>query len=249
MPEPRPAPMLIRQAAPLLALAVCAGGVFGFVELMEVLEGDGRRFDEAVLLALRNPADPADPIGPRWLELAVRDITALGGIPVLGLLSLLALGWLVLRRRWRSVVLLFLALPGGLLVNTLLKRGFDRPRPGLVAHLVEVGTSSFPSGHAMLSAIGFLTLGALMAGGAERRRERGYILGAAIGLTLLVGASRVYLGVHWPSDVIAGYIMGTVWLAASMMAFTERRWSGARNDNAAESPEASQMERGGVSRG
>ena len=166
MPEPRPAPMLIRQTAPLLALAVCAGGVFGFIELMEVLEGDGRRFDEAVLLALRNPADPADPIGPRWLELAVRDITALGGIPVLGLLSLLALGWLVLRRRWRSVVLLFLALPGGLLVNTLLKRGFDRPRPGLVAHLVEVGTSSFPSGHAMLSAIGFLTLGALMAGGA-----------------------------------------------------------------------------------
>ncbi len=211
MPEPRPAPMLIGQAAPLLALAVCAGGVFGFVELMEVLEGDGRRFDEAVLLALRNPADPADPIGPRWLELAVRDITALGGIPVLGLLSMLALGWLVLRRRWRSVVLLFLALPGGLLVNTLLKRGFDRPRPGLVAHLVEVGTSSFPSGHAMLSAIGFLTLGALMAGGAERRRERGYILGAAIGLTLLVGASRVYLGVHWPSDVLAGWCLGAAW--------------------------------------
>lgn len=209
--EPRPLPLRPRHLAPLLALAVCAGGLFGFLEVMEVLEGDGRHIDEAVLLALRNPADPADPLGPPWLELTMRDITALGGIPVLGLLSLLALGWLVLRRRWRSVTLLLLALPGGLLVNTLLKRGFDRPRPSLVAHLVEVGTSSFPSGHAMLSAIGFLTLGVLLAGGAERRRERGYILAAAVALTLVVGASRVYLGVHWPSDVLAGWCLGAAW--------------------------------------
>ena len=209
--EPRPLPLRTRHLAPLLALAVCAGGLFGFLEVMEVLEGDGRHVDEAVLLALRNPADPADPLGPAWLELTMRDITALGGIPVLGLLSLLALGWLVLRRRWRSVTLLLLALPGGLLVNTLLKRGFDRPRPSLVAHLVEVETSSFPSGHAMLSAIGFLTLGALLAGGAERRRERGYILAAAVVLTLAVGGSRVYLGVHWPSDVLAGWCLGAAW--------------------------------------
>jgi undecaprenyl-diphosphatase len=209
--EPRPPPLRPRQLAPLLALAVCAGGLFGFLELMEVLKGDGRQVDEAVLLALRNPADPADPLGPPWLELTLRDITALGGIPVLGLLSLLALGWLVLRRRWRSVALLLLALPGGLLLNTLLKQGFNRPRPSLVAHLVEVETSSFPSGHAMLSAIGFLTLGALLAGGAERRRERGYILGAAVVLTLMVGSSRVYLGVHWPSDVLAGWCLGAAW--------------------------------------
>ena len=209
--EPRPLPLRPRHLALLLALAVCAGGLFRFLEEMEVLEGDGRHIDEAVLLALRNPADPADPLGPPWLELTMRDITALGGIPVLGLLSLLALGWLVLRRRWRSVTLLLLALPGGLLMNMLLKRGFDRPRPSLVAHLVEVETSSFPSGHAMLSAIGFLTLGALLAGGAERRRERGYILAAAVVLTLAVGGSRVYLGVHWPSDVLAGWCLGAAW--------------------------------------
>ncbi|WP_052215022.1 phosphatase PAP2 family protein [Belnapia sp. F-4-1] len=209
--EPRPLPLRLGQMVPLLALAVCAGGLFGFLELMEVLEGEGRHIDEAVLLALRNPADPADPLGPPWLELTMRDLTALGGIPVLGLLSLVALGWLVLRRRWRSVTLMLLALPGGLLLNTLLKHGFDRPRPSLVAHLVEVETSSFPSGHAMLSAVGFLTLGALLAGGAERRRERGYILAAAVLLTLVVGGSRVYLGVHWPSDVLAGWCLGAAW--------------------------------------
>ncbi len=141
----------------------------------------------------------------------MRDVTALGGIPVLTLLALLSLGWLILRHRWRSVTLLVLALPGGLLLNTLLKRGFDRPRPGLVAHLAEVDTSSFPSGHAMLSAIGFLTLGVLLASGAERRRERAYILGAAVALTLLIGSSRVYLGVHWPSDVLAGWCLGAAW--------------------------------------
>lgn len=209
--EPRPLPLRTGHLAPLLALAICAGGLFGFLELMEVVQGEGRHFDEAVLLALRNPADPADPLGPPWLELTMRDITALGGIPVLGLLSLLALGWLVLRQRWRSVTLMLLALPGALLLNTLLKQSFDRPRPSLVAHLVEVETSSFPSGHAMLSAVGFLTLGVLLAGGADRRRERGYILGAAVALTLLIGCSRVYLGVHWPSDVLAGWCLGAAW--------------------------------------
>ena len=206
--------LAIGQAVPLLALAVCAGGLWGFAELVEGLNGGGHRFDEAVLLALRQPGAPAEPIGPPWLALTMRDLTALGGIPVLGLFSLLAFGYLVLARQWRAVLLLLLSLPGGLLLNTLLKRGFDRPRPELVAHLVDVQTTSFPSGHAMLSAIGFLTLGALLAGAARRRRFQGYILGVAVLLTLLVGSSRVYLGVHWPSDVLAGWCLGAAWAMA-----------------------------------
>ncbi len=199
------------QAVPLLALAVCAGGLLGFILMVEGLEGDGHRFDQAVLLALRQPGTPAEPIGPAWLALTMRDITALGGIPVLSLFGLLALGYLMLARQWRAVWLLVVSLPGGLLLNTLLKRGFDRPRPELVAHLVEVHTNSFPSGHAMLSAIGFLTLGALLAGATQRRQQQGYILGVAVLLTLLVGASRVYLGVHWPTDVLAGWSLGAAW--------------------------------------
>jgi undecaprenyl-diphosphatase len=199
------------QAVPLLALAVCAGGLLGFILLVEALEGDSHRFDRALLVALRRPDAPAEPIGPLWLRLTMRDITALGGIPVLSLFGLLVLGYLLMARQWRAVLLLLVSLPGGMALNSLLKHSFGRPRPELVAHLIEVQTASFPSGHAMLSAISFLTLGALLAGTTERRPYQGYILGVAVLLTLLVGSSRVYLGVHWPTDVLAGWCLGAAW--------------------------------------
>jgi undecaprenyl-diphosphatase len=200
------------QAVPLLALAVFAAGLLGFGLLVDaVSEGEGHRFDETVLLALRQPGNPGEPIGPAWLALTMADITALGGIPVLGIFGLIALGYLLLARQGRAALLLLVSLPGGLVLNTLLKRGFDRPRPELVAHMVEVHTTSFPSGHAMLSAIGYLTLGTLLAGAATGRRQQSYILGVAVALTLLIGASRVYLGVHWPTDVLAGWCLGAAW--------------------------------------
>ncbi|WP_149539426.1 phosphatase PAP2 family protein [Siccirubricoccus phaeus] len=197
------------QASVLAALAVCAGGLLGFLLLAEWAQGEPRSFDTALLLALRRP--DGQPIGPSWLLATMRDLTALGGMAVLSLAGLLALGALLLRRAWRAAWLLLLALPGGMLLNTLLKQGFDRPRPELVDRLTEVQTASFPSGHAMLSAIGYLTLGALLAGATRRRRERSYILGAAVTVTLLVGGSRVFLGVHWPSDVLAGWCLGAAW--------------------------------------
>ena len=208
---PRLRRLLAGQAAPLLALAVCAAGLLGFALLADLLEDGEHRFDEAVLLALRQPGDAAQPIGPAWLGLVMRDMTALGGIPVLGLFALVALGYLVLARQGRAALLLLVSLPGGLLLNTLLKHSFDRPRPALVAHLVDVQTLSFPSGHAMLSAVGYLTLGALLAGAAAQRRQQGYIMGVAVLLTLLIGGSRVYLGVHWPTDVLAGWCLGAAW--------------------------------------
>ena len=206
----------------MAALAVVAGGLLGFAGLMQLVEGGSHRFDETVMLALRQPGAPERPIGPAWLTLAAREITALGSIPVLGLLGLVALGYLLLDRRWRAVLLLCISLPGGLLLNTLLKEGFDRPRPDLVARLVEVQTASFPSGHAMLSAIGYLTLGVLLAAGAKRRRHRTYILTVAVLLTLAIGASRVWLGVHWPTDVLAGWCLGAAWAMGCWLVL--RRW-------------------------
>ena len=203
--------LLAGQAAPLLALAVCAAGLLGFALLADLLEDGEHRFDETVLMALRQPGDAAQPIGPAWLGLVMRDMTALGGIPVLGLFALIAFGYLLLARQGKAALLLLVSLPGGLLLNTLLKQGFDRPRPALVAHLVDVQTLSFPSGHAMLSAVGYLTLGALLAGAATQRRQQGYILGVAVLLTLVIGGSRVYLGVHWPTDVLAGWCLGAAW--------------------------------------
>ncbi|MDN3566606.1 phosphatase PAP2 family protein [Paeniroseomonas aquatica] len=212
------------QAVPLLALAVCAAGLLGFALLADMLEDGEHRFDEALMLALRQPGDAAQPIGPPWLALAMRDLTALGGIPVLGLLSLVALGYLLLARQGRAALLLLVSLPGGLLLNTLLKQGFDRPRPALVAHLVDVQTLSFPSGHAMLSAVGYLTLGALLAGAAAQRRQQGYIMGAAVLLVLLIGASRVYLGVHWPTDVLAGWCLGAAWAMGCWLVLQVSGW-------------------------
>ncbi len=184
-----------------------------FIEITdEVTEGEGevRWLDEGLLLALRT-ADPADPIGPRWFELAVADITSLGGFAVLALITLLAVGYLGVLRKWIEAATLLVATMGGTAISEGLKTEIGRARPDLVAHIVETTSMSFPSGHAMLSAVTYLSIGALLAHTQASARLRGYILGAAILVTLLIGASRVYLGVHWPTDVLAGWCLGAAW--------------------------------------
>ncbi len=196
----------------LALLLLVAGSLLAFAELAgEVAEGDTRAFDEGLLLALRDPADTAEPIGPAWVEAAFRDITALGGRSVLTAVTLAALGYLLLAGRRTTAALVAFAVLGGTLLSTLLKAGFARPRPDLVAHLVEVSSQSFPSGHAMMSTVTWLTLGTLLATAQPTRRLKAYVLGTGIAIALLVGVSRVYLGVHWPTDVLAGWCIGTAW--------------------------------------
>jgi undecaprenyl-diphosphatase len=196
---------------PIAILFGIALPLWAFSEIAEeVGEGDARWFDESVLLALRT-SDPADPIGPRWFELSVMDVTALGGFGVLALVTLLAIGFLLALKRWPDALLLLVATLGGTAISEGLKMGFNRPRPDLVAHIVDATSMSFPSGHAMLSAVTYLTLGALIARTQERLSMRRGILAAAILLTVLIGASRVYLGVHWPTDVLAGWCLGAAW--------------------------------------
>jgi undecaprenyl-diphosphatase len=183
----------------LLALAGIAGGILIFAEIADQVEDGGtKKLDRAVLLSMRNPDLTAR--GPRFVQEAARDITALGGVTVL---SLLTIG-----------VCIFLALASvssGLLMSTLLKHIFNRPRPDLVPYAVYVATPSFPSGHSMLSAVTYLCLGALLARSQKRRVLKAWFMLSAILITLLVGVSRVYLGVHWPSDVVAGWTAGAVW--------------------------------------
>lgn len=201
-----------REAAPLLALLLASGLVLGFVEIADELgEDEVHAVDEAILLALREPGDPADPLGPEWVEEVGRDLTALGSMGVLALVSLAVVGYLLIDRKRRAALLVLLAVGGGAALSLLLKRGFDRPRPDLVPHEAEVFTASFPSSHAMLAAVAYLTLGALLARVHGGRAAKAYLLLLAALVAFLVGASRVYLGVHWPTDVLAGWAGGAAW--------------------------------------
>jgi len=209
-----------REIVPIAIFLGIALPLLAFIEIAdEVGEGEARWFDESLLLALLT-SDPADPIGPRWFETAIMDITALGGFAVLALVTLLAVGYLLAINRWGGALMLLAATLGGTAISEGLKMGFNRPRPDLVAHVVETTSMSFPSGHAMLSAVTYLTIGALIAHTQESRQLRGYVLGAAILLTLLIGASRVYLGVHWPTDVLAGWCLGAAWALVCWTAVT-----------------------------
>jgi undecaprenyl-diphosphatase len=202
----------LNEAGPLLSLCLVSMFAWGFVQLAgEVSEGDTTKLDRAILLALRNPNDLSDPIGPIWFEEAARDITGLGGHAILGLVSLAAVVYLLLARKRGAALLVVASVGGGMLLSSLLKLGFERPRPDLVPHGMRVYTASFPSGHAMLSAVTYLTLGALLARVEEDRRIKAFLLGLAIALTLLIGMSRIYLGVHWPSDVLGGWCGGAAW--------------------------------------
>ena len=201
-----------------ISLVLLSLGLFGFFKLTEeVVEGDTRGFDQSVLLWFRNKADLSDPIGPQWLEVVMRDITALGGLLILGLLTIAACGYLWLTQRHKLALFVAVSIPAGSLLNTLLKEYFTRPRPDIVPHGTGAALSSFPSGHAMMSAIVFLTLGALLSLSTENTRIKIYILFWSVFLTVIVGISRVYLGVHWPTDIIAGWIAGGTWAVLCLL--------------------------------
>lgn len=193
-------------------MAAFAVAIWAFIEVTdEVIEGESHATDSEVLLALRSADDLSDPIGPPWVEELGRDFTALGGVGVLTLLTLSVAGYLWLVGKVRAMLLVLGAVGSGLLVSTLLKESFDRMRPDLVPHESLVYTASFPSGHSMMAAITYLTLAALLARVQPNRATKVYFLFLALIITVGVGVSRVYLGVHWPSDVLAGWAVGASW--------------------------------------
>ena len=196
----------------LITMASIAGGLFVLQRLTsEVLEGETLRFDETILLALRRPGELGVPIGPGWLTHAVGDITSLGGITVLSLMTVLVTVYLLLDRRWPIAIFVFSSVLTGWLVSTTLKILVARPRPDIVPHLVEVSDLSFPSGHAMVSAVTYLTLGALLARTQRYRSTRIFVMAAGVFLAVIIGLSRIYLGVHYPTDVFAGWCAGALW--------------------------------------
>ena len=198
----------------LIGFLLAAVLAFLFLKIAsEVAEGDTLALDRSLLLSLRDPVDQSRPAGPAWLTNAMVDVTAIGGVNILTLLTVIVTGYLLAARKAATALFVIIAIAGGSALSVALKAVYVRPRPDVVVHFVQVDTTSFPSGHATNSAIVFLTLGTLLASTRRDRRTSIYLIAAAIMLTLLVGVSRVYLGVHWPSDVVAGWCIGAAWAA------------------------------------
>jgi undecaprenyl-diphosphatase len=204
----------------LLVASFAGIGAFALIVVLKyagALEG----LDTSLLTALRAD-DPSVPIGPGWFEQAVAQFTALGGYTVMGVVVFVAAGGFVVAGRARIAPILPVAFGSAILIENLLKTVFARPRPDIVGHLVETHTMSFPSGHAMVGAVVWLTLGAIIAHVSYRKTLGRYAFGVAVAMTLLLGASRLYLGVHWPSDVLAGWSLGIAWAASVLLVFRLR---------------------------
>ena len=194
------------------AIFIFAAASFTFLKLAsEMREGETHSADQAILLALRDPSDLSNPIGPRWLETMCRDLTSLGSPTVVALIAIAAVSYLWIDGKRAAALFVTVSIAGGALLVSLLKFGFARPRPELVSHLVDVNSFSFPSGHATMAAVTYLTLGALLARVQQQRSMKLYLLAVASTLVFIVGVTRVYLGVHWPTDVLAGWCLGTAW--------------------------------------
>lgn len=215
------------EAAAAGAVLLSCLGLLTFLEVADEIGEEEDRFDWAILRALRVDGDPAVPVGPGWLHRAAAELTGFGDTWVLGALVVLVVGFLLMRRKPGQALILTLAVVGGTLLSESLKGFFGRDRPPEAWRLVEVHSQSFPSGHAMLSAVTYLTLGALTARILTRRRLKAYVLGAAFLLAGVVGLTRVYLGAHWATDVLAGWSLGTAWaMTCWLAAFAVERRGG-----------------------
>lgn len=208
--------MLRRQELSVLfTMFLLAASLWTFIWISDgVGEGETMALDEQILLSMRTPGDMSDPLGPHWVEELMRDVTGLGGVGFLTFVTLSVAGFLLLDGKGRLALVVLGTIGGGIGLSLLLKMGFDRPRPDLVPHESYVYTTSFPSGHSMMSAVVYLSLASMMARVQESRTLKIYLLFLASLLTVSIGISRVYMGVHWPTDVLAGWMAGAFYALA-----------------------------------
>ena len=204
-----------------LAVAGLAFSAFLFIAVAVSSDLAGG-FDTWGLLALRDPADVSHPFGPAWLQETGRDFTGLGSNGVLAALVLAGSGFLALACQRAGALFLLASFWGALTLETMVKHWYGRPRPELVPHAARVFTASFPSGHAAVSAAACVAVALLLARARPNRQFGFFAVCVAACLVILVGASRIYLGLHWPTDVMAGWALGTGWTALCWAAAKHR---------------------------
>lgn len=206
----------INRRKALIAAAVCWTG-FGLLVWL-VLSGRTGGFDDWGLLAART-GDARDFAGSHMLIEIVRDTTALGGVFLRNLFAIGAVVALLFLKLRREAVLFAMTVAGGWIANTALKLLVGRERPQIVPHLMEAGGESFPSGHSFNAAVVYIAMAIAFAALSRRHSVRYTVIGAAMLLSAMVAWSRVMLGVHFPSDVTAGWLGGAGWafLAAALL--------------------------------
>ncbi len=185
-------------------------GVFGIVSYA-VVEQRTAFLDQRVLMWFRDANDLANPWGPGWFEETVKDLSALGGYPILVLVAIFTLVLLLAAGQAIAALVFVASLVSGSVLSSVLKLLFQRPRPDLVDHLDRTFTASFPSAHAMFGTVAWLMVAAMAARFVPDFRLRNLVISMSVGVALIIGLTRIYLGVHWPSDVIAGWAMGGAW--------------------------------------
>lgn len=209
---------------PVIMLLLCGAGLYAFLEIAdEISEQEIETFDRYVFLLFRSATDVSDPLGPPWFEETMTEITALGGYPILVVLVGSVVGFLLVARHFGPALFVLVSIVAGTAMSQSLKQLYDRARPDLVDHLVNTHTASFPSGHATMSAVVYLTLASLIVRLVDQTAVRVYVMIVAVAIAVAVGISRIYLGVHWPSDVVAGWALGVVWASFSWLVVSALR--------------------------
>ena len=204
--------LITKEIKVLIVLLILFISGLTFLEIAdEISEGETREFDQSIIEFFRTDDDPGNPAGANRISEVMIDITALGGGTVLAIITIFVSIFLILQKRYDAFWLLLAATAGGALISFGLKEIYARERPDLVYRLVTVNSLSFPSGHSMMSAVLYLTQAAIVARFQREWKIRIYIVSIALFLTFIIGLSRVYLGVHYPTDVIGGWTIGLAW--------------------------------------
>ncbi|RDJ22323.1 PAP2 family protein [Bosea caraganae] len=191
---------------------VPVAAAFGFLGLaVYIASGQSFAFDRSLVLLFRVAGDPSTPVGPAWLREAMRDVSGLGSFVGLGMMTICATLTLWLCGFRHLAVGLALSVIAATLVSTGLKIAIGRERPDIVEHSALTFTASFPSGHAFLSAVTLLSIAGFIGLASRRRDITRVCLWLAWFMIVMIGISRVYLGVHWPTDVLAGWCLGVAW--------------------------------------